>query len=751
MNTTSMDASYGFTPSHSNSGSTGTGRFGRLAKNRLLLSMLAISLIPLLVLGAVVYRATRTTLYGQEAARLELLRKERSQRLSDLFNLYHQQLRVLSQSPTTVEAARTLKESFYRARTDNAVTPEMMTEYRSELKAFYTGEFATRFRAATSTDASIDQFYGPLDDDQAYLQYLYVCRNPNEIGKKALFDGLPESEDKSTYRKQHGIFHPQFRNMANEYGWYDVMLIDPKTGTVFYNISKEVDFATSQTRGGFSSTALSSAFKRAQQATWANYTTFAPYEIYLPSLGIPASFMLSPVFDGSELVAVIAFQIPIDQVDRPFSDVTGLGEGGEVYAIGIDGGFRNNSRFLRDMVVGTDGKTRLKQSDSGTSNDSQLRTPTSSVLTYIPRLDPHLDDPLPSNTAALPVTGHRGNSVLSSWQNVTIHASAAANEEVTWKVVAEMPMEEINRPLNRLVWWVGGLLLVSGLTVSLVSMGIARRFTAQAERQQRLIQGIVQNTQALATASEELSGVSQQMSAAAEETTAQARVVSSAADQVSRSTKSISTGVENFGISVRDVAINATEAAKVASRAVEMAADTNRTIQQLGTSSTEIGQVVKVITTIADQTNLLALNATIEAARAGEAGKGFAVVASEVKDLARETAKATEDIRRRIDTIQADSQRAVTAINDITRIIHQINDYENSIAASVEQQTGVTGEISRNLNETAAGSAEIAQNITQVAQAAQSTAEGAANTQISAQELARMASALNRLVDDYHS
>jgi methyl-accepting chemotaxis protein len=249
----------------------------------------------------------------------------------------------------------------------------------------------------------------------------------------------------------------------------------------------------------------------------------------------------------------------------------------------------------------------------------------------------------------------------------------------------------------------------------------------------------------IGASAEELTAVSSQMASNADETSSQASVVSAASEQVSKNVQTVATGVEEMSASVCEIAGNATEAARVAQQAVTVAESTSVTMTRLGESSREIGKVIKVITSIAEQTNLLALNATIEAARAGEAGKGFAVVANEVKELAKETAKATEDIGLKIDAIQANTRGAVDAIGQISQIISQINDISSTIASAVEEQTATAAEMSRNVNEAAKGSSEIAQNITLVAQAAQNTTLGANNALQAASELARMASDLQQL------
>ena len=261
-----------------------------------------------------------------------------------------------------------------------------------------------------------------------------------------------------------------------------------------------------------------------------------------------------------------------------------------------------------------------------------------------------------------------------------------------------------------------------------------------------VIGSVAGSADAVAAAAEELSANSAQISASAQETSAQSGVVSAAAEEVSRNVATVAAGADEMGSAIREISQSVNEATRVASQAVTEARSTTATIQALGASSQEIGAVVKTITSIAEQTNLLALNATIEAARAGEAGKGFAVVANEVKELAQETARATEDIARKVEAIQADTTRAVAAIGGISEVIGQINDHQLTIASAVEEQTATTGEMSRSVGEAASGAGGIATGITGVSAAAGSTTQALGQTQVAVDELARMAADLRSTV-----
>ncbi|MEV0132482.1 CHASE3 domain-containing protein [Dactylosporangium sp. NPDC050688] len=253
----------------------------------------------------------------------------------------------------------------------------------------------------------------------------------------------------------------------------------------------------------------------------------------------------------------------------------------------------------------------------------------------------------------------------------------------------------------------------------------------------------------LAAATEELSTATRQISGSAEQTSGQADRVSAATETMSGALSTVAAGAEEMGASIREIAANASEASRVVAEAVQVATSATATVTELGESSAQISDVIKLITAIAEQTNLLALNATIEAARAGESGKGFAVVASEVKDLAQETARATEDIGRQVERIQRNADATSHAISRMAAIVEQVNDYQTTIASAVEEQTATTSEMARNVTDASSNTREIANSLAGVAAAASDTTAAIGDTQRSVTELAAMSATLHGLVGQF--
>ncbi|MFI5953391.1 methyl-accepting chemotaxis protein [Cryptosporangium sp. NPDC051539] len=345
--------------------------------------------------------------------------------------------------------------------------------------------------------------------------------------------------------------------------------------------------------------------------------------------------------------------------------------------------------------------------------------------------------------AAAALSGYR----TSRWQTIALLAAGSVVGLALGFVVARGIVRSLNRVKDVCLGLAeGDLTRVTGLSSRDEPGQMGQALDTATGRLRSTVQTIEGSATSLAGATEQLSGVAVQIAASAEETSAQAQTVAASADEITQSVHTVSAGSEEMGASIREISQNAAEAARVASDAVTLTAATSETMNRLGASSAEIGNVIKVITSIAEQTNLLALNATIEAARAGESGKGFAVVAGEVKDLAQETAKATEDISRRVEAIQADATGAVTAIEEVSQVIQRISDFQTTIASAVEEQTATTSEMSRSVSEAAQGTGTISGNIAGVADSARLTTEGVNQTQQATAELARMSADLGTLV-----
>jgi len=293
----------------------------------------------------------------------------------------------------------------------------------------------------------------------------------------------------------------------------------------------------------------------------------------------------------------------------------------------------------------------------------------------------------------------------------------------------------------------------------------------------QMIKEIVTGVNTLSSSSTELSAISEQLSGNAENTSSRSSAVASAAEEMSTNMNSVSAAMEqsasNVGMvatateemtsTVNEIAQNAARAKSISEEAVEQSNQTSQKINDLGAAATKIGKVTEAITEISEQTNLLALNATIEAARAGEAGKGFAVVANEIKELAKQTADATVDIKNQIDEMQGTTNGTITDIERIGQVIIEINEVINSIATAVEQQSAATSEIAENISQASAGIAEVNENVAQssiasaditkeigeISNGAEDISQGSSNVNDSATELSRLAEQLNGLVSRF--
>jgi methyl-accepting chemotaxis protein len=278
---------------------------------------------------------------------------------------------------------------------------------------------------------------------------------------------------------------------------------------------------------------------------------------------------------------------------------------------------------------------------------------------------------------------------------------------------------------------------------------VSREFNTFVDKIAATVRAISGSASTVAVASERLTDTSTRIMTSAQQTSNRSGLIVASADEVSGNVRTVADGAEQMSASIQEIAGTAADAARIGGQTTVLTQSAHDLIGRLSGSSQQIGNVVTVINDIAAQTNLLALNATIEAARAGEAGKGFAVVATEVKDLAQETARATGDIAAKVQSIQSDTMAATEAISQIVEITGRLGDYQNTIAAAVEQQNVTTTEIGRNISQAAAGSADIAANIATISDAARVTTGGVEETRAAAEELSAMSRELRALVGQF--
>ncbi|MCP4785454.1 MAG: HAMP domain-containing protein [Fuerstiella sp.] len=596
--------------------------------------------------------------------------------------------------------------------------------------------------------------------------------------------------------KNEGAEKDFFTQYNERYGYYDLFLLSTD-GYCFYTVCHEADYQTNLVSGKYKDSNFGELVRNVLNTKKFGFVDFAPYA---PSNDDPAAFIAQPVMGADGRVqAVVALQMPMDRINQIMGVRAGMGETGETYLVGPD-------RLMRsDSFLDPKGHS-VKASFAGTVKDNGVDSDATRAA-------------LAGKTDFDIIIDYNGNPVLSAFSPVKVF-------DTQWALLAEIDEAEAFEAVGRighladsssntLATWAVGLCVAVGLVVVIVGLFFARGIIVPLNQSvsfaetiasgdlttqlnssrkdevgrlmnaldtmggnlRKIVEGLGGNAESLANFSSEMSATATQLASGAEETTSQSSSVASAAEEMSTNmtnmsasteqmtsnVKTVASAVEEMTASISEIAKNAEQAATVAGNAAHLTKASNDNIGQLGAAADEIGKVIETIQDIAEQTNLLALNATIEAARAGDAGKGFAVVATEVKELAKQTADATEDIRGRIEGIQNTTNTAVDSIGEISNVIVEVNDVSKTIASAVEEQSITTREIAQNITQTsdaaqtvsvgvsdsATATQAITRNIANVDVAARQSAQGASQTQVASCELSKLSEELQTIVGQF--
>ena len=584
------------------------------------------------------------------------------------------------------------------------------------------------------------------------LQRLYITENPNPTGQKENLDFAP---DGSEYSRVHAQYHPWFRKFLRERGYYDVFLFDLE-GNLVYTVFKELDYATNLSNGQYKDTDLGNAYRAAVQAGSADQVSYFDFKPYSPSHGAPASFLSIPIInDQGTKIGVLVFQMPIDGINGVMGVTARLAETGEAYIVGGDNLLRNDSRFSEESTIlkrkvdneAVKGGLAGKDGVVLTTNyqDSPSLAAYTSIgfhgVTWAIVAEAELDEveaPIVSLRNEMLIIGFLllilvtvvgilvSTTISKPIARLTeiMRELAGGNNEV--EVAYQGRGDEIGAMAATVEVFKENALAVEKLTRDQEES----KRQAEEERRQSMIKladefeaSVSQVVDELMSSSGQMKDAAQGMLATADRANQQTSAVASASELASANVHTVAAAAEELSSSISEISRQVSQSTKIANEAADKAQTTNAQVEGLVQSAQKVGEVVGLIQEIAEQTNLLALNATIEAARAGEMGKGFAVVASEVKNLANQTANATDEISQQISSIQGAITGSAAAIGEIGRTIGEINEIASSVASAVEEQSSATQEIARNVQEASTGTQEVSSNISNVSQAVGETGD----------------------------
>jgi len=776
-------------------------------KTRILSAIIGIGVLPLLVASGINYYLTSAeiseTLKTENSARLTAMRAEKANAISVYLDNLNKLLHTLARNQS-IRSATQLMTSEFSASLERAVLFDTPTN-RDGLENFFVSQFGEIYQARNPEGDQRfgQQTFNQLDEAALFYQSRYIADNPNPLGQKDQLVSL-EALDIPTngYDILHARFHEELRFIQQEYGFYDLFLVD-NDGRVIYSVFKETDFATSLMDGPFAKSGLAQAWNEVNGAADGKVvmTDFKPYS---PSYEAPASFLSTPIYDGDKQLGTLIVQLPVALFTEILTseqrwEEVGMGETGQVYLIGPDRTFRTEPRtFLQrpqefEQALRSTGRVENALLDRILSRET--------TVGLLPLAETGIDAALRGESGVVETDNYLGRGSLIAYAPLELAG-------MRWGIVSQIDttesyagLQEVQRSILTLaasvllimiVLAVGfGLFIASRLVNPIKDLVTALDDIAEGEgdltvqldsakRKDEIgdlsrsfntfvgkIRAVVSDVAVSAT---QLAGVSNEFALATEESRAHISHQREMAQSIASAVTEFAASIDEVARTSNETLVTMNQANDVSQAGSQLALKSRDEIERLseGTRQSsdaiaqlsgeidQIKEVLNVINDIAEQTSLLALNAAIEAARAGEQGRGFAVVADEVRLLSSRTQEATVNIAGKIETLRtaADEtvtrvQRSLDAAQSGIELSNQTSNGLQEISELVGEVNGMQSQVASAVTEQQAVVKDIETSILDIDNLSEITFNESGKTQARAGELLQMSESLKRLVDRF--